>query len=433
MRADYLARLAGKIESRQAVIGIVGVGYVGLPLALAFCDAGFTVLAFDHDEQRIATIEAGRSPIMTVDSSRVAKHISAGTLTPHSQPRALSEPDVVIVCVPTPLDMDGRPDLAPLRLAAVSIGTRIHAGRLIVLESTSYPGTTRTLFAPLVASHSLLQQQEEIFFAYSPEREDPGNKEFNTSNTPKLVGALDDQTREVAAALYDTITQVQPVASVEIAEAAKVLENTYRAVNIALVNELKIVFDRMGIDAWAVIDAAATKPFGYQPFYPGPGVGGHCIPVDPVYLSWAAQCFDCRTELIDVATKINADMPAYVVSQIADALNKRKQSLNGASILVVGAAYKANVGDVRESPSLEVINQLRERGAAITVVDPFVDRIAGYDWHYATQPAIPLHLSDFHCAVILTAHSGLDYGGLALADMPVIDTRRALGTRLKPS
>jgi len=419
------------ITDRAAVVGVVALGYVGLPLLRSFFDAGFTVMGFDVDPRKIESLQAGENYLRHLGESFVKEMAASDRVTVTADMSRLSEPDALLICVPTPLGPHLEPDLQYVETTARSIAATLRKGQLVVLESTTYPGTTRDVMLPILEAHSTggLKCGADFFVAYSPEREDPGRKDTTTSRIPKLVGGIDAKSGELATLLYQqAIATVIPVASAEVAEAAKILENVYRAVNIALVNEMKVVLDRMGIDVWQVIDAAATKPFGYQPFYPGPGLGGHCIPIDPFYLTWKARELGVDTQFIELAGRVNRDMPRYVVRRAIDALSEQGKPVKGARILILGLAYKPNVDDVRESPSFELIEQLAHHGAHVDYHDPHIERTHSMR-HYPhlkemTSVALtPGSLSTYDCVLIATHHDAVDYRMLADHAKLVIDTR----------
>jgi UDP-N-acetyl-D-glucosamine dehydrogenase len=422
------AELLSRIKQKTARIGIIGLGYVGLPLVRAFVDKGFSVLGLDTDAHKIETLQNGLSYIGHVPAA-VIREMRERKFEPTSDFLRLEEPDVIITCVPTPLTETREPDLSYVIKSSQAIAARLRRGQLVILESTTYPGTTRQVVLPILEA-SGLKAGRDFFLAFSPEREDPGNPDFSAPRIPKVVGGLDPQSLELAAALYGQVmAEVVPVSSPEVAEACKILENTYRAVNIALVNELKVLYDRMGIDVWEVIDAAKTKPFGYQAFYPGPGLGGHCIPIDPFYLTWVARKYGFSTRFIELAGEINTSMPAYVVSRVADALNARVKPVQGSKITLLGMAYKKNVDDPRESPGFELMDLLLKKGAVVNYNDP----------HIPTLPLMRhyphLHMSskqltaDFvrsqDCLVIVTDHSAYDWAWILEHASLVVDTRNA--------
>ena len=417
------------ILQRQACVGVIGLGYVGLPLIKAFVQAGFQTLGFDIDQTKVDKLKAGQSYISHLPSHHISDWISAEKFEPTADMRRLSEADVLLICVPTPLSDSRDPDLAYVENTARQIAAVLRKGQLIVLESTTYPGTTRDVMLPILAS-SGLKPGEDFYVAYSPEREDPGNLDFTAAGIPKVVGGLDDASSELAQILYSqAIVRVVPVSSAEVAEACKILENTYRAVNIAMVNELKILFDRMGIDIWEVIDAAKTKPFGFQAFYPGPGLGGHCIPIDPFYLTWVARKHGLCTRFIELAGEINTHMPQYVVDRVSMALNECAKAVRGSKICLLGVAYKRDVDDPRESPSFELLKLLSQWGAQLTYSDPHVPTLPKMR-HYSlpsmtSQPLTAEFLVSQDCVLRSTDHTLFDYNFIVRHAPLVVDTRNA--------
>ncbi|HWL94261.1 MAG TPA: nucleotide sugar dehydrogenase, partial [Phycisphaerae bacterium] len=370
-----IAKLEKKILDKKALIGVMGMGYVGLPLARTFGKAGYSILAFDVDPQKIKMLNAGKSYIKHIPDSQIQTLIDSKRFRATSDMAELGKPDVIVICVPTPLSKTRDPDMSYVESTAHAIAKTLRKGQLITLESTTYPGTTRDLVRPILEKGSSLRAGKDFFLAYSPEREDPGRKDYTTETIPKVVGGIDRNSLRLAMALYsNSIAKAVPVSNCEAAEAAKILENVYRCVNIAMVNELKVLFDKMGIDVWEVIDAAKTKPFGFSAFYPGPGLGGHCIPIDPFYLTWKARQYGESTRFIELAGEINTHMPDYVINRLTAAMNDRKKPLRGSRILVLGLAYKKDVDDIRESPSIELIHLLQARGAKVDYNDPFVPR-----------------------------------------------------------
>jgi UDP-N-acetyl-D-glucosamine dehydrogenase len=422
--------LKARISERRARVGIIGLGYVGLPLARAFAAKGFGVLGFDVDPNKVEQLRCGQSYLGHIDAETI-RHMQAHGFEATDRFDRLDEPDAILICVPTPLTAARDPDLSYVINSAQAVAACLRPGQLVVLESTTYPGTTRDVVLPLLESHGLKAGQD-FFLAFSPEREDPGNPQFSTSGIPKVVGGLDAASQELAVALYaQVVVQVVPVASPEVAEACKILENTYRAVNIALVNELKILYDRMGIDIWQVIDAARTKPFGFQAFYPGPGLGGHCIPIDPFYLSWVAHKHGLSTRFIELAGEINAAMPAFVMAKIADALNERGKPLQGSRITLLGMAYKKDVDDSRESPGFALMQLLLQKGALVEYNDPHIPQLPPKrDYphlHKLSQPLTPEYLCAQDCVVIVTDHSAYDWPSILEHAALVVDTRNATG------
>jgi UDP-N-acetyl-D-glucosamine dehydrogenase len=426
-------KLQARIESGTAIIGVIGMGYVGLPLAVAFGEAGCPVLAFDVDQAKIDALEAGESYIKHIDAGRIAPLVEKEKLRATADLGRLGEADVVLICVPTPLTRHLEPDLKYVELTTQAIAKTLRRGQLVILESTTYPGTTKEVMQPILEAEGLIAGKD-FFLAYSPEREDPGNPTFSTTKIPKVVGADDTASAELALALYRHIVpQAIHVSSAATAEAVKITENVFRAVNIALVNELKLIFTAMDIDVWEVIDAAKSKPFGFMPFYPGPGLGGHCIPIDPFYLTWKAREYNQHTRFIELAGQINADMPQHVVRVMADTLDARfGRGLRGARILVMGVAYKKNVEDIRESPSLRLMEMIEARGATADFFDPHVAQIDntrehptlnfrdGVAWDEA-------EIAKYDAVLIATDHDAVDYAALVGAAKLVIDTRNACG------
>ncbi len=427
-----MSEILSRITDRSATVAVIGLGYVGLPLARAFAEKGFRTLALDIDAAKIDKLKAGRSYIDRIPDSAVAALVAAKTLQPSADFALLKDADAVLICVPTPLTRQREPDMSYVVATVEQVAAHLKPGQLIVLESTTYPGTTDGLVRPILEKRGL-RSGTDFFLAFSPEREDPGNPAFNVANTAKVIGGDGDQALSLAVALYSAIVpKVVPVANAATAEAVKLTENIFRAVNIALVNELKVIFDAMGIDVWDVIEAAKTKPFGFMPFYPGPGLGGHCIPIDPFYLTWKAREFDVATRFIELAGEINTGMPHYVVERLARALDERfARGLNGARVLLLGLAYKKNVDDTRESPALRLIELLETRGAKVDYHDPFVARIPPTR-HYgpiAGRASIDLSkdaLAAYDGVVIVTDHETVDYDLVARAARLVIDTRNAL-------
>ena len=419
------------IRQKQVVVGIVGLGYVGLPLVKAFAAAGFCTLGFDVDPAKIARLQAGESYIGHIPSTLVRGLIDSQKFEPTSDMRRLSEPDAVLICVPTPLTENRDPDLSYVESTGRQIAQALRPGQLIVLESTTYPGTTDHVLRPILES-SGLKAGADFFLAYSPEREDPGNPNYSASGIPKVVGGLDERSRELAAALYEqAVVRVVPVSSLKVAEACKILENTYRAVNIALVNEFKLLCERLGIDVWEVIDAAKTKPFGFQAFYPGPGLGGHCIPIDPFYLSWVARQHGMTTRFIELAGEINTAMPRHVVARVAEALNERGKALRGSRVAILGVAYKKDVDDPRESPAFELMELLARGSAILSYSDPHIPRLPTMRRFHlpslVSQELTPEFLSAQDCVLIVTDHSAFDYDHIVLHSTLVVDTRNATG------
>ena len=405
--------LMRKITDQRALVGIIGLGYVGLPLVREFCAAGFKVVGFDIDPKKVAMLKAGRTYIRHLPAKQFQRLINERRFTPTTDMKRLGRPDALLICVPTPLDKMREPDVSFVVSTTRQIAKSLRRGQLVALESTTYPGTTREVMLPLLEATGL-KLERDFFLAYSPEREDPGRTDMTTRDIPKVVGGAGPLSLKLATALYDAVVaKAVPVSSCEVAEACKIVENVYRCVNIALVNELKLLFDRMGIDIWEVIEAAKTKPFGFQAFYPGPGLGGHCIPIDPLYLSWKAREFGQPTRFIELAAEINTLMPEHVVTRVAEALNEHGKALRGSKVLVLGLAYKRDVDDVRESPSVTLIELLQEHGAKVQYHDPFIPSGKPMREHNITHlrsiPLTPASLKTFDCVLISTDHSEVDY------------------------
>ncbi len=428
MESDHHEALRARIEDRSALVGIIGLGYVGLPLAHAFSAKGVAVLGFDTDASKVQRLERGESYIGHISDETIAQ-MRAESFEATDRFERLGEPDVVIICVPTPLTDTREPDLSYVVNSARAILARLRPGQLVILESTTYPSTTRQVVQPILESGGL-RAGADFFLAYSPEREDPGNPQFSAPTIPKVVGGLDPLSLDLAASLYgQVVVRVVRVRSPEVAEACKILENTYRAVNIALVNELKLLFDRMGIDVWEVIEAAKTKPFGFQAFYPGPGLGGHCIPIDPFYLTWIARKYGSSTRFIELAGEINTAMPAYVAGKVCEALNRRSKPVNGSKITLLGMAYKKDVDDPRESPGFEILDMLMEQGAQVEYNDPHIPILPPMR-HYprirmASQELTPEYLRSRDCVVVVTDHSAYDWPWIVAHAPLVVDTRNA--------
>jgi UDP-N-acetyl-D-glucosamine dehydrogenase len=421
--------LAQKIRDRTALVAVIGLGYVGIPLAAALLRAGFRVLGCDVDEQKIESLRAGRVYIGHPAADEIVAAVREGRFDPTADMSRLGEPDALLICVPTPLTASRDPDLTYVEQTIRAIAARLRPGQLVSLESTTYPSTTRNVVLPILLT-SGLRAGSDFFLAYSPEREDPGNPQRSAAVIPKVVSGLDAASLELATALYaSAVAEVVPVSSLEVAEACKILENTYRAVNIALVNELKVLLDRMGIDIWEVIDAARTKPFGFQAFYPGPGLGGHCIPIDPFYLSWLARQHGLATRFIELAGEVNSRMPEYVVGRLAEALDDAGKPLRGSRVCILGVAYKRDVDDPRESPAFAIFDLLRERGAELSYSDPHVPRLPRMRHHevpvLASSALTPEFLTAQDAVVIVTDHSAFDYEAIVRHAPLVIDARNA--------
>jgi UDP-N-acetyl-D-glucosamine dehydrogenase len=424
-----------KIEQRKARVGIIGLGYVGLPLALLFTEQKFAVTGFDIDKRKVDTLAQGGSYIYRISSEEI-KAANARGFSATSDYAHIEEMDAIIICVPTPLNQYHEPDLSYITDTTHAIAPHLQAGQLVVLESTTYPGTTEEVMVPILEKENKLglkaargdsSSQKEFFVAFSPEREDPGNTTVARRDIPKVVGGVNPRASQLAGALYGSIFhRIVPVSSPAAAEMTKLLENIYRCVNIALVNELKLLSLRMGIDIWEVIEAASTKPFGFHPFYPGPGLGGHCIPVDPFYLSWKAKEWDFRTRFIELAGEINVNMPYHVLASIGGALNQHKKSLNGSRVLILGVAYKKDIDDLRESPALTIIELLQHEGALVSYHDPYFPFIGkGRKYDLQMKRSELEKLGEYDCVVIVTDHSDYDYGRIVAEARLVVDTRNA--------
>jgi UDP-N-acetyl-D-glucosamine dehydrogenase len=432
---DSVETLIDRLAAHRGTVGIIGLGYVGLPLAATFAEGGFAVIGFDVDAAKIEELRAGRSYIRHVPATRLQAMLrftppdaTGPAFYPTADYSLLTQCDAILICVPTPLTENREPDLSYVVATTEAIARHLRRDQLVVLESTTYPGTTDEVVRPLLEAGGL-EAGTDFYLAFSPEREDPNNPEYNTRTIPKLIGGHTPRCGKVAAVLYGAVLErVVPVSSARVAEAAKLLENIYRSVNIALVNELKVLFDRMGLDVWEVINAAATKPFGFTPFYPGPGLGGHCIPIDPFYLTWKARQYELTTRFIELAGEINHAMPAFVIEKLTDALNERRRSLNGARVLVVGVAYKRDLDDTRESPALKVIDLLLKKGAEVAYHDPYVPalkRSRHYDFNLRSVPLTRAELQGTDAVVIITDHTALDYELIVDASGLIIDTRNA--------
>lgn len=424
--------LAALIARRKARVAVMGLGYVGLPLALEFAQAGFPVTGFDLDAAKIALLKKGKSYIQDVPVDAVAPLVSSGRFTATTDPSVLSKADVVIICVPTPLRKSKDPDISYIVSAAEILCRRFHKGQLVVLESTTYPGTTREILLPRLEQKGL-KLGRDFHLAFSPERVDPGNRTFRIANTPKIVGGMTPACLAVARDLYAAVVKtVVPVSSPETAEMAKLFENTFRAVNIALANEVALMCDRLKLDAWEVIDAAATKPFGFMAFHPGPGIGGHCIPLDPQYLSWKLKTLNFNSRFIELADEINAHMPDQVARKVSDALNGRGRALKGARVLVLGVTYKKDVSDVRESPAIHVIDRLVDGGARVSFHDPYVKKLTTETASFTSQPLTPAALRRQDCVLIVTNHGCFDMKAIVAASRLVVDCRNACGALKSP-
>jgi UDP-N-acetyl-D-glucosamine dehydrogenase len=428
VRARPADALPALIETRQATVGVIGMGYVGLPLAMLFARAGFGVIGFDTDQRKVDQLNAGRSYIKHIAAAGISDLLHQGALSASHDFTRLAEADAVLVCVPTPLTPNREPDLSCVIKTAEAIAAALRRGQLVVLESTTWPGTTREVVKPIL-ERTGLRCGEDFHLAYSPEREDPGNPRYTAADIPKVVGGVTPECTRIAATLYGAaVSRVVSVSSPDVAESTKQLENIFRAVNVGLVNELKVLFHRMGISIWEVIEAASTKPFGFMPFTPGPGLGGHCLPIDPYYLTWRARQFEVPTRFIELAGEINTAMPAYVVSRLAEELNREGKCLSRSKILLLGMAYKPNVDDLRESPTLKLIELLREQGAKVCYNDPHIPRLhptRHYDYDLVSQELTPDALMGADCVVIVTDHAAYDWEYIVTHARLVLDTRNA--------
>ena len=431
MSSSLHQQLLHKIHTRQARVAVIGLGYVGLPLAVAFAETGYPVVGVDVDVHKVKSINRGESYIQDIPSSRLASVVDSGALSASADYAILSECDVAIICVPTPLNKTRDPDVRYLIAAGESVAKYMPAGMLVVLESTTYPGTTEELLLPMLQKagrdRASWRVGEDFFLAYSPERIDPGRKDYTVENTPKVLGGMTPACKDAAAALYgQVIDRIVPVSSPAAAEMTKLLENTFRAVNIALVNEVAIMCDKLGIDPWEVIEAAATKPYGFMKFTPGPGVGGHCIPLDPHYLSWKLKTLDYNARFIQLAGEINTEMPRYWVEKVQDALNAAGKAVKGSRILVLGVAYKKDIDDVRESPALDIIELLRAKGADVRYHDPHVPRFSHNGHGLQSETDLDKALSEADCVVIVTDHSAYDWQDIRRKSTLIVDTRHVI-------
>jgi len=422
------AALLAKANDRSALCGVVGLGYVGLPLVMEFVRAGYRVIGFDVSQKVVDLLTEGRSHIKDVAAASVAAAVKSGKFVATTDLTRLREPDAISICVPTPLSKTKDPDVSYVLAATDAVKQALRRGQLVILESTTYPGTTRELMLPALEGTGL-KVGEDFFLAFSPERVDPGNAKWNTRNTPKVVGGITPTCLQVAAALYQpAIEQLVPVSSTEAAELVKILENTFRSVNIGLANEMAIVCDKLGVDVWEVIEAAATKPFGFMKFTPGPGVGGHCIPLDPHYLAWKMRTLNYKTRFIELAGELNAAMPEYWIGKLAERLNDAGKAVRGSTVLVLGVAYKKDIDDIRESPALDVIRLLHQRGATVCYHDPFVAKVKEDGLELASVPLTPATLEKVDCVIVVTDHSTIDYQLVATHARAVVDTRHVLPT-----
>lgn len=420
-------QLENKLQARTAKIAIIGMGYVGLPLAVVFAEAGFDVIGIDPIEEKMDALNRGESYIMDVPTEQLKRLVDAGKLKGTTDYSVLANIDAVSICVPTPLRKTGDPDLSFIISASEGLAPYVHPGMVIVLESSTYPGTTREMVLPRTNEVSGLEVGKDYFLAFSPERVDPGRTDWTTKNTPKVVGGITEACSDVATCWYQqAIDTVVRVSSTEVAEMAKLLENTFRMINIGLVNELALMCDRLGVDVWEVIDAAATKPFGFMKFTPGPGLGGHCIPIDPLYLSWKLKSLNYNARFIELASEINTNMPRFAVQKIQDALNNCGKALKGSSVLILGVAYKPDIDDVRESPALDVIGLLKAKGARVLYHDPYVQHLKHDFWELDSEVNLMQVLSQVDCVAIITNHKVYDYSAIHEKSKLIVDTRNAL-------
>lgn len=430
------AELVEKLRNKTAVMAVLGLGYVGLPLAVVFAEAGFTVIGVDPVQDKVERVNRGESYVLDVPTETLARLVKAGKLSATADFGVCAHVDAVSICVPTPLRKTGDPDLSFIVSATEGLAPYVHPGMVVVLESSTYPGTTREMVLPRLTEASGLTAGKDIFIAFSPERVDPGRTDWTTKNTPKVVGGITEDCSDVAAAWYaQALDTVVRVSSTEAAEMAKLLENTFRMINLGLVNELAIMCDRLGVDVWEVIDAAATKPFGFMKFTPGPGIGGHCIPIDPLYLSWKMKSLNYNARFIELASEINTNMPRFAVGKVQDALNQRGKPVKGSRILILGVAYKPDIDDVRESPALDVIHLLQEKGALVEYHDPYVARFRHEDWemHSIAGETLMDAVGAADAVVIVTNHKAYDYPAILEKARLVVDTRNALGRQGKLS
>jgi len=425
---DIKNETISKLENKSAKVAILGMGYVGLPLAVVFAEAGFNVIGIDPIQEKVDILNNGESYILDVSSDQVKKLVDAGKLRATSDFSELANVDAVSICVPTPLRKTGDPDLSFIVSATEALSSYIHSGMVVVLESSTYPGTTREMVLPRLEECCKLIVGKDFFLAFSPERVDPGRKDWTTKNTPKVIGGITLDCSDVSAIWYkQALDSVVQVSSTEVAEMAKLLENTFRMINIGLVNELAIMCDRLNVDVWEVIDAAATKPFGFMKFTPGPGLGGHCIPIDPLYLSWKLKSLNYTARFIELASEINTNMPRFVVGKVQDALNEIGKSVKGSSILILGVAYKPDIDDMRESPSLDVIHLLENKGAIVKYHDPYVPHILHEEWDLDSVTDLNSELRNSDCVVIVTNHKIYNYNEILENSKLIVDTRNALG------
>jgi UDP-N-acetyl-D-glucosamine dehydrogenase len=430
MDTDIKTSLMNRLNDRSAVVSVLGLGYVGLPLAVVFAEAGFKVIGIDPIQEKVDMLRRGESYVMDIPSETVDRLVKTGKLEATTDFSVLQQADAVSICVPTPLRKTGDPDLSFILSATEDLSKYVHPGMVVVLESTTYPGTTRELVLPKLTQDGKYEIGKEIFLAFSPERVDPGRTDWTTINTPKVVGGITPACTDVAEAWYcSALEKVVPVTSTEVAEMAKLLENTFRMINIGLVNELAIMCNRLGVDVWEVIDAAATKPFGFMKFTPGPGLGGHCIPIDPLYLSWKLRSLNYTARFIELASEINTGMPRFVINKIQDALNDHGKAVKGSKVLVLGAAYKPDIDDLRESPALDVIRLLESKGADVSYHDPYIPHLHHDGWKLSSVEDMAQAVADADCVVIITNHKVYDYSAILESARLIVDTRNALGVK----
>jgi UDP-N-acetyl-D-glucosamine dehydrogenase len=428
MDNPILTSLVKRLNDHSATVAVLGLGYVGLPFAVVFAEAGFKVIGIDPIADKVARIQRGESYVLDVPEATVKRLVGEGRLSATTDFAALDKVDAVAICVPTPLRKTGDPDLSFIVSATEALAQHMHAGIVIVLESSTYPGTTRELMQPRLEEASGLKVGQDFFLAFSPERVDPGRKDWTTINTPKVVGGITPNCQVAAVAWYSqALKTVVPVSTAEVAEMVKLLENTFRMINIGLVNEMAIMCDRLGVDVWEVIEAAATKPFGFMKFTPGPGLGGHCIPIDPLYLSWKLRALNYNARFIELASEINTNMPRFAVGKVQDALNNQSKPVKGSRVLVLGVAYKPDIDDLRESPALDVIGLLRKKGAVVTYHDPYINHLDHDDWQMDSQTDLLESVEAADCVVIVTNHSAYDYPAILAKSSLLVDTRNALG------
>jgi UDP-N-acetyl-D-glucosamine dehydrogenase len=421
--------LTKKLQNYSAKVAVLGLGYVGLPFATVFAEAGFTVTGIDPDAQKIKSLNDGISYIKDVKSDQLSRLVSSGKLKGTTDFSILSEADAVSICVPTPLRKTGDPDLSFILSVTDELSKYMHEGMVVVLESTTYPGTTREILLPKLGEDNDLRVGEDFYLAFSPERVDPGREDWTTINTPKVIGGITSNCTEIATTWYGSaLHTVVPVTSSEVAEMAKLLENTFRMINIGLVNEMAIMCDRLGIDVWEVIDAAATKPFGFMKFTPGPGLGGHCIPIDPLYLSWRLRALNYTARFIELASEINLGMPRHVIGLVQDGLNDNEKAIKGSKVLIIGVAYKPDIDDIRESPALDIIGLLKQKGAEVHYHDPYIPQLREEMIEMESVPDLIESVGQADCVVIITNHSCYDYDSILEAAACIVDTRNAIGT-----